>query len=231
MSIVECRGLSKSYSKTPALEDVNLKLEAGRITGILGSNGSGKTTLIKLATGLLQPTEGEILIDGLRPGSLTKSMVAYLPDRDFLPDYMTVEQLMKYYSDFFDDFNEAKAMKMLDSLNIDCGDRLKKLSKGNREKVQLILTMSRDARVYFLDEPIAGVDPAARDYIIKTIITNYNPEALVVICTHLIADVEAVLDDVVFIKEGKVVMQESADAIRDEKGMSIDGLFREVFKC
>ncbi|MDD7035176.1 MAG: ABC transporter ATP-binding protein [Firmicutes bacterium] len=231
MSIVECRGLSKSYSKTPALEDVNLKLEAGRITGILGPNGSGKTTLIKLATGLLQPTEGEILIDGLRPGSLTKSMVAYLPDRDFLPDYMTVEQLMKYYSDFFDDFNEAKAMKMLDSLNIDCGDRLKKLSKGNREKVQLILTMSRDARVYFLDEPIAGVDPAARDYIIKTIITNYNPEALVVICTHLIADVEAVLDDVVFIKEGKVVMQESADAIRDEKGMSIDGLFREVFKC
>ncbi|MCI7145891.1 MAG: ABC transporter ATP-binding protein [Clostridiales bacterium] len=231
MSIVECRGLSKSYSKTPALEDVNLKLEAGRITGILGPNGSGKTTLIKLATGLLQPTEGEILIDGLRPGSLTKSMVAYLPDRDFLPDYMTVEQLMKYYSDFFDDFNEAKAMKMLDSLNIDCGDRLKKLSKGNREKVQLILTMSRDARVYFLDEPIAGVDPAARDYIIKTIITNYNPEALVVICTHLIADVEAVLDDVVFIKEGRVVMQESADAIRDEKGMSIDGLFREVFKC
>lgn len=231
MSIVECRGLSKSYSKTPALEDVNLKLEAGRITGILGPNGSGKTTLIKLATGLLQPTEGEILIDGVKPGSLTKGMVAYLPDRDFLPDYMTVEQLMKYYSDFFDDFNAAKATKMLDSLNIDCGDRLKKLSKGNREKVQLILTMSREARVYFLDEPIAGVDPAARDYIIKTIITNYNPEALVVICTHLIADVETVLDDVVFIKEGKVVMQESADVIRDEKGMSIDGLFREVFKC
>lgn len=231
MSIVECRGLSKSYSKTPALEDVNLKLEAGRITGILGPNGSGKTTLIKLATGLLQPTEGEILIDGLRPGSLTKSMVAYLPDRDFLPDYMTVEQLMKYYSDFFDDFNEAKAMKMLDSLNIDCGDRLKKLSKGNREKVQLILTMSREAAVYFLDEPIAGVDPAARDYILKTIITNYNPDSLVVISTHLIADVEPVLDDIIFIKDGRILLHRNADELREEKGMSVDGYFREVFRC
>lgn len=231
MSIVEIKGLYKNYGKTPALKGINMNLEAGRITGLLGPNGSGKTTLIKLATGILQPSGGEILIDGKKPGTESKAKVAYLPDRDFLPDYMTVEQLMKYYSDFFDDFNPAKANEMLKSLDIECGDRLKKLSKGTKEKVQLILTMSRDASVYFLDEPIAGVDPAARDYILRTIISNYNPEALVVISTHLIADVEAVLDDVVFIKDGNIVLQESAETIRDEKGMSIDGLFREVFKC
>lgn len=229
--IFECRNLSKKYGDIQALDDVNLSILPGRIIGILGPNGSGKTTLIKLANGLLKPSEGQILIDGMEPGIITKAKVAYLPDKEFLPEYMTIGQLMEYYGDFFMDFNPAKAAEMFRSLKIDTKMKLKKLSKGNKEKVQLILTMSRDARVYFLDEPIAGVDPAARDYIIKTIITNYNPEALVVICTHLIADVEAVLDDVVFIKEGKVVMQESADAIRDEKGMSIDGLFREVFKC
>ena len=231
MSILQCRNLSKKYGATEALRGIDLELEAGRIVGLLGPNGSGKTTFIKLANGLLKPTEGEILIDGNSPGKETKAEVAYLPDRDFLPDYMSVSQLIKYYSDFFDDMNMAKAEEMLRSLDLDKDMKLKKMSKGTREKVQLILTMSRDAKVYFLDEPIAGVDPAARDYILRTIITNYNPDALVVISTHLIADVENVLDEVVFIKEGKIVLHKEADAIREEEAKSIDGLFREVFKC
>lgn len=231
MSILQCKNLSKRYGATEALKGIDLELEAGRIVGLLGPNGSGKTTFIKLANGLLKPTEGEILIDGNRPGKETKAEVAYLPDRDFLPDYMSVSQLIKYYSDFFSDMNTAKAEEMLRSLDLDKDMKLKKMSKGTKEKVQLILTMSRDARVYFLDEPIAGVDPAARDYILRTIITNYNPDALVVISTHLIADVENVLDDVVFIKEGSIVFHKEADVIREEEAKSIDGLFREVFKC
>ena len=231
MSILQCRNLSKKYGATEALRGIDLELEAGRIVGLLGPNGSGKTTFIKLANGLLKPSEGEILIDGNRPGRETKAEVAYLPDRDFLPDYMSVSQLIKYYSDFFSDMNTAKAEEMLRNLDLDKDMKLKKMSKGTREKVQLILTMSRDAKVYFLDEPIAGVDPAARDYILRTIITNYNPDALVVISTHLIADVENVLDDVVFIKEGSIVLHKEADAIREEEAKSIDGLFREVFKC
>ena len=231
MSILQCKNLSKRYGAAEALKGIDLELEAGRIVGLLGPNGSGKTTFIKLANGLLKPTEGEILIDGNPPGKETKAEVAYLPDRDFLPDYMSVSQLIKYYSDFFDDMNMAKAEEMLRSLDLDKDMKLKKMSKGTREKVQLILTMSRDAKVYFLDEPIAGVDPAARDYILRTIITNYNPDALVVISTHLIADVENVLDEVVFIKEGKIVLHKEADVIREEEAKSIDGLFREVFKC
>ena len=231
MSILQCRNLSKKYGATEALRGIDLELEAGRIVGLLGPNGSGKTTFIKLANGLLKPSEGEILIDGNSPGRETKAEVAYLPDRDFLPDYMSVSQLIKYYSDFFSDMNTAKAEEMLRSLDLDKDMKLKKMSKGTREKVQLILTMSRDAKVYFLDEPIAGVDPAARDYILRTIITNYNPDALVVISTHLIADVENVLDDVVFIKEGSIVLHKEADVIREEEAKSIDGLFREVFKC
>lgn len=231
MSILQCRNLSKKYGATKALRGIDLELEAGRIVGLLGPNGSGKTTFIKLANGLLKPSEGEILIDGNRPGRETKAEVAYLPDRDFLPDYMSVSQLIKYYSDFFSDMNTAKAEEMLRSLDLDKDMKLKKMSKGTKEKVQLILTMSRDAKVYFLDEPIAGVDPAARDYILRTIITNYNPDALVVISTHLIADVENVLDDVVFIKEGSIVLHKEADVIREEEAKSIDGLFREVFKC
>ena len=231
MSILQCRNLSKKYGATEALRGIDLELEAGRIVGLLGPNGSGKTTFIKLANGLLKPTEGEILIDGNSPGKETKAEVAYLPDRDFLPDYMSVSQLIKYYSDFFSDMNTAKAEEMLRSLDLDKDMKLKKMSKGTKEKVQLILTMSRDAKVYFLDEPIAGVDPAARDYILRTIITNYNPDALVVISTHLIADVENVLDDVVFIKEGSIVLHKEADVIREEEAKSIDGLFREVFKC
>jgi len=231
MSILQCKNLSKKYGATEALKGIDLELDAGRIVGLLGPNGSGKTTFIKLANGLLKPSEGEILIGGRRPGRETKAMVAYLPDRDFLPDYMSVSQLIKYYSDFFEDMDEAKAEEMLRSLELDRDMKLKKMSKGTKEKVQLILTMSRDARVYFLDEPIAGVDPAARDYILRTIITNYNPDALVVISTHLIADVENVLDDVVFIKDGSIVLHKDADAIREDESKSIDRLFREVFKC
>ena len=231
MSILQCKNLSKKYGATEALKGIDLELDAGKIVGLLGPNGSGKTTFIKLANGLLKPSEGEILIGGRRPGRETKAMVAYLPDRDFLPDYMSVSQLIKYYSDFFEDMDEAKAEEMLRSLELDRDMKLKKMSKGTKEKVQLILTMSRDARVYFLDEPIAGVDPAARDYILRTIITNYNPDALVVISTHLIADVENVLDDVVFIKDGSIVLHKDADAIREDESKSIDRLFREVFKC
>ena len=231
MSILQCKNLSKKYGAAEALKGIDLELEAGRIIGLLGPNGSGKTTFIKLANGLLKPTEGEILIDGNKPGRHTKAMVAYLPDRDFLPDYMSVSQLIRYYSDFFDDMNTDKAEEMLRSLDLDKNMKLKKMSKGTKEKVQLILTMSRDAKVYFLDEPIAGVDPAARDYILRTIITNYNPDALVVISTHLIADIENVLDEVVFIKEGNIVLHKDADTIREEEAKSIDGLFREVFRC
>jgi len=194
-------------------------------------NGSGKTTLIKLAEGLLQPTEGQILISGKMPGTETKAQIAYLPDREFLPDYMTVEQLLRYYADFFQDFDMERAEMMLKNLNINKAQRMKKLSKGTKEKVQLILTMSRDAKIYILDEPIAGVDPAARDYILKTIISNYSPDSLVIICTHLIADIESVLDEVVFLKEGRVVLHRNADELREEEGKSIDGLFREVFRC
>ncbi len=231
MSILECKNLSKDYGNMLAVNNVNLNLQAGQIVGLLGPNGSGKTTLIKMATGLLRPTSGEILINGEQPGETTKSVVAYLPDRDFLPDYMNTNKLIRFYRDFYEDFDVNKAEKMLQSLGIDPNKTLKKLSKGMKEKVQLILTMSRNAKVYFLDEPIAGVDPAARDYILKTIISNYNPSALVLISTHLIADIESVLDDVVFLKNGKVALHKNADEIREESGKSVDALFREVFKC
>lgn len=231
MYALECKKLNKSYGSKCALEAVDLQLQSGRIVGLLGPNGSGKTTMIKLAEGLLQPTSGEILIEGEKPGASSKGKIAYLPDREYLPDYMTIEQLLKFYGDFFRDFDAARADDMLNSLGISKDQKLKKLSKGNKEKVQLILTMSRDARIYILDEPIAGVDPAARDYILKTIISNYNPDSLVIICTHLIADIESVLDEVVFIKDGHIVLHGDADTIREQKGMNIDGLFREVFKC
>jgi len=231
MSMIECNGLTKYYGRVRALNNVNLKIEKGQIVGLLGPNGSGKTTMIKLANGLLKPNGGEILIDGSKPGVKTKSVVAYLPDREFLPDYMSVEAIFKMYEDFFADFRRQKAEDMLSSLNIDPAMTLKKMSKGTKDKIQLILTMSREAKVYFLDEPIAGVDPAARDYILKTIISNYSEDAVVIISTHLIADVESILDDVVFIKDGEIVLHENADQIREEKGKSIDGLFREVFRC
>jgi len=231
MKLLECRGLTKKYGSLTALDQIDLTLESGRIVGLLGPNGSGKTTLIKLANRLLVPTEGELLLAGMQPGTETKKLVAYLPDKDFLPDWMKLKQLLAFYGDFYEDFRPDKAEKMLENLNIPWDMSLKKMSKGTKEKVQLILTMARDAKIYLLDEPIAGVDPAARDYILRTIIGNYQEDALVVISTHLIADVESVLDEAVFLKTGKIILHSPVDDLRTEKGCSVDEYFREVFRC
>ena len=231
MPILECKQLSKSYGKAPALENVSFAIEPGRIVGLLGPNGSGKTTLIKLANGLLTPDSGEILIDGAVPCRETHAVVSYLPERTAIPIWMSAGQLMDFYQDFYRDFRRQTAEEMLRHLDIRPTQRIRQMSKGTREKVQLIMVMSRSAKLYLLDEPIGGVDPATRDYILTTIISNYNPEASVILSTHLIADVEKVLDEVVFIDKGHLVLQSSVDQIREEKGMSVDALFREVFKC
>lgn len=231
MPILECRNLSKRFGSVQALDEVTLKIEPGRVIGLLGPNGSGKTTLLKLANGLLTPTSGEILIDGFNPGKDSRRLVSYLPDRPYLADWMKVRQLLDFFGDFYADFDRERATEMLLRLNIGEDMRIKEMSKGTREKAQLILVMSRRAKLYLLDEPIGGVDPATRDYILDTIIRNYSPEAAVIISTHLIADVEQVLDDVVFINQGKIVLQSSVDEIREEHGMSVDQYFREVFRC
>ena len=231
MTAIRCNDLVKRYGRTEALSHVNLELEPGRIVGLAGPNGSGKTTLIKLAMHMLVPTGGEILVQEMKPGKETKAKAAYLPDRDFLPEWLNAEGLLKLQESFYGDFDRQSAERMLTNLQIDRKMAFKKMSKGTREKVQLILTMNRKADIYLLDEPIAGVDPAARDYIIRTIISNYNPEALVLISTHLIADVEAILDEVVFLKEGKIVLHENTDDLRTRENMSVDEYFREVFKC
>ena len=231
MAILTCKGLSKRFGGTQALDQVDITIEPGRIVGLLGPNGSGKTTLIKLANGLLTPSEGEIRVCGLVPGKESHACVSYLPERTAIPTWMSVTQLLDFYQDFYADFRRDAAEEMLSHLNIPPKQRIKQMSKGTREKVQLIMVMSRAAKLYLLDEPIGGVDPATRDYILSTIIGNYNPDAAVVISTHLIADVEKVLDDVVFINQGRIMLQASVDQIREEKGMSVDALFREVFKC
>ena len=231
MAILTCKGLSKRFGGTQALDQVDLSIESGRIVGLLGPNGSGKTTLIKLANGLLTPSEGELRVCGLLPGKESHACVSYLPERTAIPTWMSVTQLLDFYQDFYADFRRDAAEEMLAHLNIPPKQRIKQMSKGTREKVQLIMVMSRAAKLYLLDEPIGGVDPATRDYILSTIIGNYNPDAAVVISTHLISDVEKVLDDVVFINQGRVMLQASVDQIREEKGMSVDALFREVFKC
>lgn len=232
MSIIfECKDLTKKYGAFTAVENLNLSIERGKIIGLLGPNGSGKTTLIKMSNGLLTPTNGEILIDGKKVGVETKSIVSYLPERTYLNDWMKVKEMVGFFDDFYEDFDAQCAYKMLERLNINTNDKLKTMSKGTKEKVQLILVMSRKAQLYFLDEPIGGVDPAARDYILNTIITNYNPEASVIISTHLISDVEQILDEVVMIKNGHLVMHKTVDEIREEEGKSVDELFREVFKC
>lgn len=231
MARIEINNLTKKFGDLAALDDVTVSLEQGQIVGLLGPNGSGKTTLIKILNGLLQPTSGSVTINGITPGVETKKVVAYLPDRNALPDYMTASQLMDIYEDFFEDFDRMKAEAMIDDLGINRKQTMKKMSKGTKEKLQLCLVMARKAEVYLLDEPIGGVDPATRDYILRTIISNYNENAVVLISTHLISDVESVLDDVVFIKDGRVVLHKAADEIREEKGESIDKLFREVFKC
>ena len=229
--ILECRDLSKRYGSVQALERVNLTIESGKIVGLLGPNGSGKTTLIKMANGLLTWERGDLLIDGMAPGIETKKIVSYLPERTYLSEWMTAAQTIDFFEDFYPDFRRDRAEEMLLRLNVPLDRRIRQLSKGTREKVQLILVMSRKAKLYLLDEPIGGVDPATRDYILSTIIGNYDPEATVIISTHLIADVEQVLDEVVFISQGQIVLQQSVDQIREEQNKSVDQLFREVFRC
>ncbi|MBP1530434.1 MAG: ABC transporter ATP-binding protein [Erysipelotrichaceae bacterium] len=231
METLVCEGLSKDYGQIRALDRIDLRLEEGKIIGLLGPNGSGKTTLIKLASRLLVPSEGRITICGEVPSEKSKAIVFYLPDRNFLPDWMNSNDLIALYEDFFADFSKERAIEMLGSLNIDMTMPLKKMSKGTKEKVQLIMTMSRRAKLYLLDEPIAGVDPAARDYILRTIISNYDENATVLISTHLIADVENVLDEAIFLKQGKIVLHESVDELKESTGKSVDEYFREVFKC
>ena len=230
-TVLECKSLRKQYGKKIALKNIDLQIPAGSIVGLLGPNGSGKTTLLKLAAGLLTPSSGEIQACGFKPGVESKALVAYQPDKVYLNDWMNVEQLIKMMVDFYPNFNKDKAYDMLKRLNIEPDQKLKTMSKGTKEKVQLILTMSRDVNLYILDEPIGGVDPAARDYILNTIINNYKEDATVIISTHLINDVESVLNHIIFLKEGTVVRQGDVDDIREETGMSIDALFREEFKC
>ena len=227
----ECKSLCKRYGNVQALDNVSFVVEPGRVVGLLGPNGSGKTTLIKLANGLLTPTGGELLINGQKPGKATRAQVSYLPHRPCLPERMSAEKLLNMFADFYADFQRDKAQEMLEKLGIDPKQKIKQMSKGTREKVQLILVMSRKAELYLLDEPIGGVDPATRDYILETIIRNYNPSASVVISTHLIADVEQVLDDVIFINHGQIVLRSSVDDIREQQGKSVDAYFREVFRC
>lgn len=229
--LVTISGLSKAYGHFMALNNLNLTIPRGRIIGLLGPNGSGKTTLIKLLNGLLTPSSGQILIDGNAPGVETKRKISYLPERTYLTSSRTVLDLVEYFEDFYDNFNKDKAMSMLESLQINLNSRLKTLSKGTKEKVQLVLVMSREADLYILDEPIAGVDPAARDFILKTIIGNYNENASILLSTHLISDIEAVLDDVIFIRDGQILLCASVESIRETYGKSVDSYFREVFAC
>ena len=229
-TILECSKLVKQYGKFTALKGIDLSLPEGKIIGLLGPNGSGKTTLIKLASGLLLPNSGTITIAGMTPGIETKKIVAYLPERNYLNDSMKVNSAIDFMADFYSDFNKDKAYELLERLNIDSSKTLKSLSKGTKEKVQLILVMSREAKLYLLDEPIGGVDPAARDYILETIISNYCKESTVLISTHLIADVEPVLDEFVFIQNGEILKHGNAKQVKED-GKTIDGLFREVFKC
>ena len=231
MPILQCQGLTKYYGGVLALDHADIAIEPGQIVGLLGPNGSGKTTLIKLANGLLQPTSGSILIDDMTPSPITHAIVSYLPERIALTDWMNVRQLMDFYGDFYADFQREAAEQMLAQLQLPLGQTVRQMSKGTREKLQLILTMSRKAKLYLLDEPIGGVDPATRDYILHTILSNYNPEAAVVISTHLITDVESILDSVIFLNQGKVVLQSTVDDIRETRGKSVDAYFREVFRC
>lgn len=233
MNVLEVKNLNKSYKKhVPVLSEFNLSIPAGRIVGLLGPNGCGKSTLIKLISGLLQPDSGEILVDGNEIGEKTKAVISYLPERTYFNSWMKIEELVNYFEEFYADFDKIRALTLLGDLGIDRKAKLKSLSKGTKEKVQLILVMSRNAKLYLLDEPIAGVDPAAREYILSTIVSNYNPNASIIITTHLISDVEQVLDDFVFLSfGGKILMSGNAEEARNESGKSLDMLFREVFRC
>ena len=229
--ILECVNLSKNFNGLMAVSNLNLSLESGRIIGILGPNGSGKTTLIKMAAGLLAPAGGSLLIDGMEPGVETKKIVSYLPERTYFNNGMKVAEILNYFCDFYEDFDRAKAEDMLKRLNVNPTAKFKTLSKGTKEKVQLVMVMARRAKLYLLDEPIGGVDPAAREYILDTIISNYSEGATVLISTHLISDIERVLNDFVFLKYGQLVMQGNVSQVCSEQGKSLDELFREVFRC
>lgn len=230
-SIIECQNLSKKYKNKVALNDLTISIKRGRIIGLLGSNGSGKTTFIKLINGLITPSSGNILIDGNAPGVVTKSHISYLPDQMYLNDWMKVSQLINFYADFYADFDKVKAYELLGRLRIEANQKLKTFSKGMKEKVQLTLTMSRKADLYCLDEPIAGVDPASRDYIIDTILSNYDESSTILISTHLIADLEMMLDDAIFLKDGNLIHYGSVEDIRNDHNMSLVDYFKEVYKC
>lgn len=231
MSLAVCKNVRKTYGNKIALNDVSLEIEGGKIIGLLGPNGSGKTTLIKILSGLLTADSGEITISDNPIGVKTKKVVSYLPERTYINEWMKVKEMINFFADFYDDFDVQKAYDMLTRLKINPNDKLKTMSKGTREKVQLILVMSRNAELYLLDEPIGGVDPAARDYILETILKNYNEKASVIISTHLISDIENILDDIIFIKDGNITLHSTVDEIRGQHGKSVDALFREVFAC
>ncbi len=231
MNLVTYHNVTKRYGSKTALDQVSFQITKGKIIGLLGPNGSGKSTIIKLMNGLIVPTSGEVLVHGEKPGIESKKVIAYLPERTYLNFDMTVKELITYFHDFYQDFDEELAYQLLGKLKIEAKDKLKTMSKGTKEKVQLILVMSRKADLYVLDEPIGGVDPAGRDYILDTILKNFNKEGSILISTHLIADVERILDEVIFINQGKIVLQKSTDEIRNQEGKSIDELFREEFKC
>jgi ABC-2 type transport system ATP-binding protein len=231
VNLLEIKNLNKSFDDKEILKDINLTIERGKIIGLLGKNGQGKTTLIKLINDLLTPTSGEILINGKNIGIESKKIISYLPERTYLDKDMTVEEVIKFFSEFYDNFNKERAYKLLQDLDLDVKERLSKMSKGMQEKVQLILVMSRDAELYILDEPLGGVDPATRDYIIDTILTNFKDGASVIISTHLIADIERILDEVIFIDKGSIVLTSPADELRNKEKASIDEIFRRSFKC
>ena len=231
MSLVELKNVTKTFGRITALNDVNIKFEKGKIYGLLGPNGSGKSTMIKVINDLLQPTSGEVFVESKTPGIESKKVISYLPERTYLNMDMKVNEILAYFEDFYEDFDKEKALELLKRLNIEPNNKLKTMSKGTKEKVQLILVMSRKADLYILDEPIGGVDPASRDYILETILNNFNEGSSIIICTHLIADIEKILDDVIFINKGKIVLNSSAEDIREKKKTTIDLLFREEFKC
>ena len=231
MELLECKNLCKNYDEKQVLKDVNLKVSSGKIIGLLGKNGTGKTTLIKLINDLLTPTSGEVLIEGKKPGVESKEIIAYLPERTYLDKGMTVKEAIKYFKEFYKSFDETKAYKLLKDLDLDENTKISKMSKGMQEKLQLILVMSRDAKLYILDEPLGGVDPATRDYILDTILSNFSEGASVIISTHLISDIERILDEVIFIDKGKIVLTSSADELRNKENASIYEIFRRYFKC
>lgn len=229
--LLECINLNKNYGKKNVLKDINLTIPRGKIIGLLGKNGTGKSTLIKLINDLLTPTSGKILVNGNEIGVESKRIISYLPERTYLDKSMTVKEVVKFFKEFYDNFDTEKAKKLLADLDLDMNQKLSKMSKGMQEKVQLVLVMSRKADLYILDEPLGGVDPATRDYILDTILTNFNDGASVIISTHLIADIERILDEVIFIDKGKIVLQSDSDEIRKKEGESIDEIFRRMFKC